>query len=45
MNKGHFYYITDQYFTDFPDPYLMKNKEAFNGNVLAIEEKLLKKNW
>ncbi len=27
MNTGHFYYIKDQYFIDFPDPHLMKNKE------------------
>lgn len=33
MDKGHFYYINDQYFTDFPDSYLMKNKEAINGQV------------
>lgn len=28
MEIGHFYYITDQYFIDFPDDYSMKNKEA-----------------
>lgn len=33
MNKGHFYYITDQYFMDFPDTYLMQNKEAMNGKI------------
>ena len=27
MDKGHFYYINDQYFIDFPDTMLMKNKE------------------
>jgi len=31
MDKGHFYYINDQYFLDFPDPMLMKNQEAING--------------
>ena len=31
MINGHFYYITDQYFIDFPDKYLMKNKETVNG--------------
>lgn len=31
MNSGHFYYITDQYFVDFPDQYLMKNKETINN--------------
>lgn len=33
MDTGHFYYINDQYFIDFPDPYLMKNKETINGQV------------
>ncbi len=33
MNTGHFYYIKDQYFVDFPDPYLMKNKETINGQA------------
>ena len=31
MKKGHFYYITDRYFTDFPDSNLMSNKESSNG--------------
>lgn len=26
MEIGHFYYIDDQYFKDFPDSYLMQNK-------------------
>lgn len=26
MYTGHFYFIKDQYFIDFPDPYLMQNK-------------------
>ena len=33
MNNGHFYYITDQYFIDFPDPYLMANKETTDGQA------------
>ena len=33
INSGHFYYIVDQYFVDFPDIYLMKNKETINGEV------------
>ena len=33
MNVGHFYYLNDQYFIDFPDLYLMRNKEAVNGKV------------
>ena len=33
MEVGHFYYIEGSYFADFPDPYLMKNKEAINGQV------------
>lgn len=31
MDIGHFYYIKEQYFIDFPDTYLMKNKEVVNG--------------
>lgn len=30
MINGHFYYIEDQYYIDFPDPMLMQNKEAVN---------------
>lgn len=33
MEAGHFYYIDDSYFVDFPDPYLMRNKEAINGQM------------
>ena len=33
MEVGHFYYIDDQYFKDFPDPYLMQNKEKVNGQL------------
>lgn len=33
MDTGHFYFITDQYFIDFPDHYLMQNKETINGVV------------
>lgn len=31
MDNGHFYYIDDQYFVDFPDPLLMQNKETIAG--------------
>lgn len=31
MTTGHFYYITNQYFVDFPDLYLMQNKEIIKG--------------
>lgn len=31
MKKGHFYYIKDEYFKEFDDSYLMKNKEVVNG--------------
>ena len=31
MENGHFYYINDQYFLDFPDDKLMQNKETVNG--------------
>lgn len=33
MKLGHFYYLTDQYFIDFPDPYLMRNKENIEGQA------------
>jgi hypothetical protein len=33
MNNGHFYYINDQYFLDFPDPRLMKNQENHYGQA------------
>ncbi len=33
MDNGYFYYITDQYFIDFPDTMLMQNKETVNGQV------------
>lgn len=33
MKVGNFYYIDDQYFLDFPDPYLMKNKETVGGQM------------
>lgn len=33
MEKGHFYFIKDQYFADFQDKYLMQNKETINGRA------------
>ena len=33
MDVGHFYYLEDQYFIDFPDPFLMQNKETVNGQA------------
>ncbi len=33
MDSGHFYYINDTYFKDFPDATLMRNKEMVNGQV------------
>ena len=33
MDVGHFYYLNDQYFIDFPDPQLMQNKETINGQL------------
>lgn len=33
MDTGHFYFIKDQYFIDFPDSKLMKNKETVNGKA------------
>lgn len=31
MDIGHFYYLNDQYYADFPDFQLMQNKEKVNG--------------
>lgn len=31
MFTGHFYFLSDQYYIDFHDPYLMQNKETVNG--------------
>lgn len=33
MKIGHFYYLNDQYYIDFPDPRLMQNKEKVNGEL------------
>lgn len=33
MVDGHFYYINEQYFIDFPDTRLMQNKEKVKGEV------------
>ena len=33
MIEGHFYFLTEQYFEDFPDPGIMKNKESTNGKL------------
>ena len=31
MDLKHFYFLNDQYYIDFPDPFLMKNHEIING--------------
>ena len=31
MDAGHFYFLSDDYFLDFPDPYLEQNKEILAG--------------
>lgn len=31
MDIGHFYFLEDQYFIDFPDSKLMQNREVVNG--------------
>ena len=33
MENGAFYYLTDQYFVDFPDSFLMQNKETVAGQA------------
>ena len=32
MIEGHFYFISDEYFTAFPDPRLMSNREQLSGS-------------
>lgn len=41
MDNGHFYFLDDQYYTDFPDPQLMRNHDrpcfyAFQDNVTGL---------
>ena len=31
MDLKYFYFLNDQYYIDFPDPFLMKNHEIING--------------
>ena len=31
MTEKHFYFLNDQYYIDFPDDYLMQNKETIDG--------------
>lgn len=31
MKERHFYFVADSFYKDFPDPNLMRNKEAING--------------
>jgi hypothetical protein len=31
MDVGHFYFLYDSYFVDFPDPNLERNKESVGG--------------
>lgn len=33
IDTGMFYFISDQYYVDFPDPYLMQNHEEENGKA------------
>ncbi len=33
MKTGHFYFIKEEFFTDFQDPLLMKNKETTDGRA------------
>ncbi len=33
MDVGHFYFLKQDYFIDFPDPYLMANRETINGKA------------
>ena len=40
MILKHFYFISDSFYKDFPDPALMKNKEDGHGRpcFLAIQD-------
>lgn len=33
MNIGYFYFLSDDYFIDFPDPFIMENKEMVDGEL------------
>lgn len=33
VEKGHFYFLRDDYYIDFPDSSLMTNKETVNGSL------------
>ena len=33
MRTGRFYYIEDQYFVDFPDDKLMRNKDRIGSKL------------
>ena len=33
MIRGHFYFLKQEYFDDFPDPFLMSNKESVNNEL------------
>lgn len=33
MDNGHFYFINDQYYIDFPDKMLMQNRETINSQA------------
>ena len=33
MIRGHFYFLKQKYFEDFPDPFLMSNKESIDNEL------------
>lgn len=39
MTENGFYIITDEYFRDFPDPYLKGNKEERRPHYYALQDK------
>ena len=39
MDVGHFYFLSDKYFIDFPDKYLMQNHEMVNVFLLFRRRK------
>lgn len=36
INIGHFYYLNDKYFIDFPDQNLMNNKETIVNDTIRM---------
>jgi hypothetical protein len=35
MKERHFYFVADSFYKDFPDPNLMRNKEAIKSRIVC----------